>query len=121
MDLMPPVFSLQVPRSIERDLVEPGPELRAHMRWLLRPIDPDEYFLHRIVRQFRIVQSEMAMIRVLVVPAMASLAELTPAVEAALRPAIGEQVRIEVEAVSDIPLDASGKRRAIVSELSHAG
>ena len=77
--------------------------------------------LHRDLLQFRIVQRQLDAIQVLIVPQRNPDQGLAAAVEAALRAALGPDIGIGVEAVSGIPADASGKRRAIVSQLDQAG
>lgn len=71
------------------------------------------------LRKSQLVQERLDLLRVLLVPSE----EFTAAHEAllveGLRGRLGEEMRIEVEVVEDIPREASGKFRWVISRVPH--
>ena len=73
------------------------------------------------VGEFKIVQRDTRNLEVLVVPNPRWQAEMAAAIVAGLQQRLGEDVRIEVRLVDDIPPEASGKHRYVVSHVRLEG
>jgi phenylacetate-CoA ligase len=70
------------------------------------------------IEQFQVIQKELDRIQVKLVPTDAKLAEESlPAVREQIAAVFGGRVRLEFELVSEIPRNATGKHRAVVSEI----
>jgi len=69
------------------------------------------------VEAFKIIQESVERLRVLVVPGEAFTEDTERAVVTGLSQRLGEGVTIEVEKVSDIPRERSGKFRYVVSKV----
>ena len=70
------------------------------------------------VANFRIVQESLALTRVEVVPRNTLTRTMVAEIESGLRARLGEAVQIEVVEVDEIPREASGKFRYVVSRVA---
>ena len=70
------------------------------------------------IQQFKIVQQRLDLIEILLVSAGKENSDLFDRIAQALRSVLGDQVELSFRRVDAIPPDPSGKRRAIVSNLS---
>jgi phenylacetate-CoA ligase len=73
------------------------------------------------VGEFKIVQHDTRNLEVLVVPNPRWQTGMTAAIVAGLQQRLGEDVRVEVRLVDDIPPEASGKHRYVVSRVRLSG
>jgi len=69
------------------------------------------------LRRFKIVQESLDLTRVLIEADPHMALTLTPTIIAGIKRRLGGSVRVEVERVDDIPKEASGKFRYIVSKV----
>lgn len=70
------------------------------------------------VRQFKIVQESLQVTRIQIVGDAEFDPHCVPRIQAQARARLGEQVRISVEMVDDIPPERSGKYRYVVSHIA---
>jgi phenylacetate-CoA ligase len=73
------------------------------------------------VGEFKIVQHDARSLEVLVVPNPRWQAEMSAAIVSGVQQRLGADVRIEVRLVDDIPPEASGKHRYVVSHVRLEG
>jgi len=75
------------------------------------------------IASFKIVQESRERVRVLVVPAKPLTAAVRDAIDKGLRARLGQAVRVDIEEVSEIAAERSGKFRYVVSnvEVNAAG
>ncbi len=75
------------------------------------------------IASFKIVQESRERVRVLVVPAKPLTAAVRDSIDEGLRARLGQAVRVEIEEVSEIAAERSGKFRYVVSnvEVNAAG
>ena len=73
------------------------------------------------VGEFKLVQHDTRNLEVQVVPNARWQTAMTQAIEAGLRKRLGDDVRIEVKLVEEIPPEASGKHRYVVSHVRLEG
>jgi len=71
------------------------------------------------VREFKIIQENLELTRVQLVPGEAWDDTVHEAVSAGVRERLGQGVRVEVELLEAIDNEASGKRRYVVSHVDH--
>lgn len=71
------------------------------------------------VREFKIIQESLDRVRVLVVPGEQWDDAAAEAVRAGFRERLGQGVTVAIELQSGIELEASGKRRYVVSHVDH--
>jgi phenylacetate-CoA ligase len=68
------------------------------------------------IRKFKIVQEDADHTRVMLVPDEGFDPGIEGRIRAGMAQRLGQDVRIDVEVVSDIPAEASGKFRYVVSK-----
>jgi phenylacetate-CoA ligase len=73
------------------------------------------------IAQFKCVQRAVDRIEVQIVPATAWNPQAGQAVVAGLRGRLGDEVRVELRLLDEIPPEASGKHRYVVSEVALSG
>jgi phenylacetate-CoA ligase len=73
------------------------------------------------VGEFKLIQHDTRNLEVLVVPNARWRVEMTQAIDAGLRQRLGDDVRVDVKLVDDIPPEASGKHRYVVSHVRLEG
>jgi phenylacetate-CoA ligase len=75
------------------------------------------------IASFKIVQESRERVRVLVVPAKPLTVAVRDAIDEGLRARLGQAVRVDIEEVSEIAAERSGKFRYVVSnvEVNAAG
>lgn len=69
------------------------------------------------VGEFKIIQHSVGDIEVLVIPNSRWRDEGRAEIEAGLRKRLGEEIRVDMRLVEQIPSEASGKHRYVVSEV----
>ena len=72
------------------------------------------------IEAFKIVQESIERTRVLLVPGAAYNDETASRIRAGLRARLGEDVEVNIEAVNEIPPEASGKTRFVLSRVEAA-
>lgn len=73
------------------------------------------------VGEFKIIQESLEHTRVLMVADAQRVAEFTAPIQEGFRRRLGAGVRVDVEAVAEIPPERSGKYRYVVSRVAEAG
>jgi phenylacetate-CoA ligase len=101
-------------------------ELHGRADDLLLALDgsrvPGQMVVHLVkdraqIKAFKLVQESRDLVRILLVVAGELSAEAKSSIVHGVRATLGEQMRVEFEAVDAIPREASGKYRTVVSRL----